>query len=98
MRTVRGTSLSSSARTDSWARPASTSWHSTRSRPMRTGPLRSTRTGRQMPPGFQSASSESECWNAPVTARFLVRSPGGAHVTSTASTCSEPRRASSVIS
>ena len=65
---------------------------------MRTGPLRSTRTGRHSPPGFHVASSVSECWNTPVMARFFVLSAGGAQVTSTASTCSVPRRASSVIS
>ena len=53
---------------------------------------RTTRTGRHSPPGFQSRSMPSQCWNTPV----MLRSPAvprcGAHVTSTASTCSSPSR------
>src|SRR5262249_47480677 len=71
-RTVRGSSLSSSARTWTWARSALASWHSTRNRPIRTGPVRSTRTVRHRPPGFHVGSNESEWWKAPVTARFLA--------------------------
>ena len=32
------------------------------------------RTGRQMPPGFQSGSRQSQCWNTPVRFRLAVRS------------------------
>ena len=45
---------------------------------MRTGPDCSSRTGRQMPPGFQSWSSRSQCWNTPVRLRLAVRSVGRA--------------------
>ena len=40
---------------------------------MRTGPSRSTRTGRQMPPGFQSGSRQSQCWKTPVRLRLAVQ-------------------------
>ena len=61
------------------------------SRAMRTGPVSVTRTGRHMPPGFQSGSRQSQCWNTPVMLRLAVRSDGGVHVTSTARWCSLAR-------
>ena len=58
------------------ARSSLTSPQRTRAWRMRTGPDCSRRTGRQMPPGFQSWSSRSQCWNTPVRLRLAVRSVG----------------------
>ena len=44
---------------------------------MRTGPVSRRRTGRQMPPGFQSGSRLSQCEKTPVIVRFFVRSRCG---------------------
>ena len=44
---------------------SSASRHSTRKRSMRTGPVSYTCTGRHSPPGFQSRSMPSQCWNTP---------------------------------
>ena len=57
-------------RTPRTARSAVASRHRTRRRPMRTGPVSSTCTGRQMPPGFQSGSMPSQCWKTPVMLRL----------------------------
>ena len=74
-RTVRASSLSSvGAQPRATARSASASRHSTRRRSMRTGPVSSRRTGRQRPPGFQSGSMQSQCWNTPVMLRLARRS------------------------
>ena len=43
-----------------------------------------------MPPGFQSGSRQSQCWNTPVRLRLAVRSVWRSQATSTASTCSRP--------
>ena len=59
--------------------------HSTLSDRMRTGPVSSMRTGRQIPPGFQSGSMQSQCWKMPVRLRLAVRSVGRVQATSTAS-------------
>ena len=74
--TVRAPALSSVARSTTTARSAVASRHSTRRRRMRTGPVSVMRTGRQMPPGFQSGSRQSQCWNTPVRLRLAVRSLG----------------------
>ena len=63
----------------------------------------STRTGRQIPPGFQSGSRPSQWENTPVTMRLAWRSPSGGQATSTARRWSPPpasarARAASVIS
>ncbi len=50
-RTERVSAESSSACSCSTARSSWASWHTTRSLEMRTGPVRSTRTGRHRPPG-----------------------------------------------
>ena len=63
------------------------SLHSARSHLMRTGPVSRRRTGRQMPPGFQSGSRLSQWENTPVIVRFFVRSRCGGLATSTASRC-----------
>jgi hypothetical protein len=55
---------------------------------MRTGPVASMRTGRQMPPGFHVSSRQSQCWNTPVRLRLAALSRWGAHVTSMARRCS----------
>ena len=93
MRTARGPALSSVTLTTMTARCSSASRQMTRHVSMRTGPLRSMRTGRHNPPGFHVGSMQSQCWNTPVILRLAVRSAGGVHVTSTASTCSGERRA-----
>ena len=72
------------AERDDRARRSSASRHSARADArMRTGPVRSMRTGRQMPPGFQSGSRQSQCWNTPVMLRLAVRSARSAQSTST---------------
>ena len=86
--TVRPSTVSRFARSTTTARSDVASRHSTRSSRMRTGPVASSRTGRQIPPGFHSGSRQSQCWKTPVKFRFAVRSVCGAHVTSTASVCS----------
>ncbi len=59
---------------------------STRSQEMRTGPVSRTRTGRQIPPGFQSGSMLSQWEKTPVIVRFAVRSVWRGLATSTART------------
>ena len=51
--------------------------HRTLSDRMRTGPVSRCRTGRQIPPGFQSGSMQSQCWKTPVRLR-LARQVGRA--------------------
>ena len=97
-RTERVSAESSSACSCSTARSSWASWHTTRSLEMRTGPVRSTRTGRHRPPGFQSASMQSQCWKTPVMLRLAARSRCGLHVTSMNSECSDDRPARSVMS
>ena len=91
-RTRRGRSLSSTARRPRTARSASASVHTTRSDAMRTGPDSLRRTGRQMPPGFQSGSRYVAPWNTPVRLRRAVPGRWGEQVTSTASACSPRSR------
>ena len=67
---------SSTARTASMARSGVASPHSTLSDEMRTGPVSERCTGRQMPPGFQPGSRQSQCWNTPVRLRLAVGSLG----------------------
>jgi hypothetical protein len=64
---------------------------------MRTGPVSCSRTGRQMPPGFQAGSSQGAAWKAPVRARRGAAGWAG-QVTSTASACSDRARRASVTS
>ena len=96
--TVRRASLSRVARNATTARPGVASRHSTRRREIRTGPVSLSRTGRQMPPGFQVGSRQSQCWKTPVRLRLAVLARSGAHVTSTASMCSSRARSCSVTS
>ena len=56
------------------ARASLASRHSTRRCGCGPGRSRSRRTGRQIPPGFQSGSRQSQCWNTPVMLRLAVRS------------------------
>ena len=92
---VRVSRLARSAKT---ARSALASTHSTRSRSIRTGPVPTKRTGRQMPPGFQSGSIQSQCWNTPVRLRLALRLFWAAQATSTANVCSEAAANASVTS
>ncbi len=96
--TVRRASLSSVARKATTARSGVASRHSTRRRAIRTGPVSVSRTGRQMPPGFQAGSRQSQCWKTPVRLRLAVLARSGAHVASTANTCSSRSLSCSVIS
>ncbi len=61
-----------------WRGLGSASRHSTRRRLMRTGPVRSMRTPRHRPPGFQVGSMQSQCWKTPVRLRLARRSCGWA--------------------
>ncbi len=74
--TVPASRVSSTARSETMARSSVTSPHRTRQWRTRTGPDCSSRTGRQMPPGFQSWSRRSQCWKTPVRLRLAVRSAG----------------------
>ena len=65
---------------------------------MRIGPVDSMETGRQMPPGFQSGSRQSQCWKTPVRLRLWVRSVCGEHATSTPRRCSVRSASASVTS
>ena len=51
---------------------------------MRTGPVSVTRTGRQMPPGFQAGSMWPPAWRVPVMLRRPWGSRTALQVTSTA--------------
>ena len=72
--------------------------HSTRRWRMRTGPVRSMCTGRQIPPGLPSGSAQSQCWKTPVRLRLAVRSPGRLQVRSTPRECSSRAARASVTS
>ncbi len=98
IRTVRAASLSSAARSTTFARASLTSRDRTRSASMRTGPVEVIRTGRHNPPGFHPGSIAVPSWNTPLRVRLARVSRCGQQVTSTARTCSRPRRARSVIS
>ena len=88
MATVVGSAASRLARRTTTARSSLASRQRTRRSRIRIGPVSSMRTGRQMPPGFHVSSRQSQCWKTPVRLRFAVLSRCGAHVTSTARTCS----------
>ena len=88
MRTVSALDASRRPWRRRWARVSSASRHSTRRRSMRTGPVSWTRTVRHSPPGFQWWSTASEHCSIPVMLRRPLVPRSGAHVTSTASTCS----------
>ncbi len=65
---------------------------------MRTGPVRSMWTGRQMPPGLASGSPQFQSWNTPVMLRLAARSRCGWQLTSTPRRCSPRSRSASVTS
>ncbi len=87
-----------SAVNDNTARSAVASVHRVVSRAIRTGPVSTRWTGRQIPPGFQSGSKQSQCWKTPVMFRLLVRSVCGEQASSTATVCSLRARTASVTS